>query len=154
MDIHTVSVLYCSIIAAMNVVMLFSVRRMVTEIKFCGTMMTTITSRNGQNVMLILTQKIKAADLHNIEEETYFDDMMKCVVDIDRGCMAVNADLHSDLEQMLLEDGSRQSSLYGINILFDDDSIEFDSLINPPRNRAAGYPRAGRTVADPAARRR
>ena len=30
--------------------------------------------------------------------------------------------------------------------------IEFDSLINPPRNREAGYPRVGRGVADPKAR--
>ena len=30
--------------------------------------------------------------------------------------------------------------------------FEYDSLINPPRNREAGYPRAGRTVADPLVR--
>ena len=39
MNIHTASVLYCSTIAAMKVVMLFRVRQMVTEIKICGTMM-------------------------------------------------------------------------------------------------------------------
>ena len=59
---------------------------------------------------------------------------------------------HSDLEQMLLENGSKQQSLYGINIYYDTGEIEFDSLINPPRNREAGYPRVGRDVADPAAR--
>lgn len=48
--------------------------------------------------------------------------------------------------------GSKQEHLYGFNLLYDDKSIEYDSLINPPRNRDAGYPRAGRTVADPAAR--
>lgn len=104
--------------------------------------------------MLILNEKVNVKDLVNIEEETYFEDMIKCVVDIDRGLLAVNADMHSDLEGLLLESGSSQSSLYGINILFDDGSIEFDSLINYPRNRAAGYLRAGRTVADPEARRR
>ncbi len=30
--------------------------------------------------------------------------------------------------------------------------FEYDSLINPPRNREVGYPRAGRTVADPLVR--
>ena len=37
--------------------------------------------------------------------------------------------------------------------LFDGD-IEYDSMINPPRNREAGYPRVGRYVADPEARER
>jgi energy-coupling factor transporter ATP-binding protein EcfA2 len=60
----------------------------------------------------------------------------------------------SDLEQLLLEAGSDQKDLYGFNILYDDGEIEYDSLINPPRNREAGYPRAGRDVADPKARQR
>lgn len=39
--------------------------------------------------------------------KNYFSDMsmMKAVVDIDRGIVAVNAELHSDLEQILLENG-------------------------------------------------
>ena len=102
--------------------------------------------------MLILRSPVTRDELLHIEEETYFEDMIKCVADIDRKLLAVNADLHADLEALLLEDGSRQSSLYGFNILLDDWEIEYDSLINPPRNRNAGYPRAGRTVADPAAR--
>ncbi len=40
---------------------------------------------------------------------------------------------------------------YGFNIYYDGE-IEYDSMINPPRNRAAGYPRVGRDVADPIAR--
>lgn len=53
-----------------------------------------------------------------------------------------------------MDNGSKQESLYGINILLDDGEIEFDSLINPPRNREAGYPRVGRYVADPKARKK
>ena len=87
-------------------------------------------------------------------EPFFFEDMMKCVVDVDKELIAVNAELHSDLEQMLLEEGSMQTALYGINILYDPFEIEYDSMINPPRNRDAGYPRAGRTVADPQARTR
>lgn len=41
-----------------------------------------------------------------------------------------------------------------INILFDEWEIEYDTMINPPRNREAGFPRAGRYVADPIARER
>ena len=43
---------------------------------------------------------------------------------------------------------------YGINILYDLWETEYDSLINPPRNREAGYPRVGRYVADPEARKK
>ena len=75
-------------------------------------------------------------------------------VDIGREKIAVNAELHSDLEELLLEDGSKQTDLFGINIIFDLWEIEYDSLINPPRNREAGYPRAGRYVADPSARKK
>lgn len=79
------------------------------------------------------------------------EEMVKAVADIDEGILAINAELHSDLEQLLLDNGSSQSSLYGFNIYFDKE-IEYDSLINPPRNREAGFPREGRGVADPKAR--
>ena len=102
--------------------------------------------------MVVIDHPISWEQLMNIEEEVFFEDMMKCVADLARELLAVNADLHSDLEELLLLDGSKQEHLYGFNLLYDDKSIEYDSLINPPRNRDAGYPRAGRTVADPAAR--
>ncbi len=101
-----------------------------------------------------LDKRITIEQLKVIEPETYFDYMSKAVVDTGRELIAVNAELHSDLESLLLENGSEQRNLYGINILFDEREIEFDSMINPPRNREAGYPRAGRTVADPEARKR
>ena len=104
--------------------------------------------------MIILKEKIDKQKLINIENETFFEDMIKCVVDIDKGIVAVNAEFHSDLEDMLIRCGSQQNSLYGINILFDEWEIEYDSMINPPRNREAGFPRAGRYVADPIARER
>lgn len=104
--------------------------------------------------MKILDKKIGIDKLGMIEEKTFFSDMcmMKAVVDIDRELIAVNAELHADLEEMFLENNSKQQSLYGINIYYDSGEIEFDSLINPPRNREAGYPRVGRGVADPVAR--
>lgn len=104
--------------------------------------------------MKILDQLIAIDELGCLEEKVFFSDMnmVKAVVDIDREILAVNAELHADLEQMLLENGSNQKYLYGINIYYDNGEIEFDSLINPPRNREAGYPRVGRGVADPKAR--
>ena len=105
-------------------------------------------------LVIILREKITIDKLKTIETETFFEDMIKAVVDIEQEIIAVNAELHSDLEQLLLESGSSQQKLYGINILLDEKEIEFDSLINPPRNREAGFPRAGRSVADPVARQK
>ena len=62
-----------------------------------------------------------------------FGDMVKAVVDIDRRALAINAELHADLEAILLTDGSKQNNLWGINLYPDamgDDFVEFDSMIN------------------------
>ena len=62
-----------------------------------------------------------------------FSDMVKAVVDVDRGLLAVDGELHSDLEALLLDDGSKQEALWGINLYPDEDGedlVEFDSLIN------------------------
>ena len=61
-----------------------------------------------------------------------FGDMVKGVVDVERELLALDADLHADLEALLLEDGSAQKDLWGINLYPDEDEdfIEFDSLIN------------------------
>ncbi len=62
-----------------------------------------------------------------------FGDMMKAVVDVGRGVMAVGGELHADEEAALLEAGSRQTDLWGINLYPDvtgESWIEFDSLIN------------------------
>lgn len=103
--------------------------------------------------MIIVDKEISLDQLPEIEEKMFFneDEMVKAVADVDKGILALNAELHSDLEQMLLENGSDQKALYGFNIYFDGE-IEYDSMINPPRNREAGFPRVGRDVADPVAR--
>ncbi len=65
--------------------------------------------------------------------ENMFGNLVKAVVDVDRGILAVDAELHSDLEALLLENGSKQKSLWGINLypeMLDDEYIEFDSMIN------------------------
>ena len=102
--------------------------------------------------MKILSEKISLVNLPSLENEKFFPDMVKAVVDIDMKIIALNAELHVDLEQFLLDAGSEQKNLYGINIYYDGD-VEFDSAINPPRNREAGFPRVGRYVADPEARK-
>jgi hypothetical protein len=82
--------------------------------------------------MQILTEKISREQLKELAANTFVD-MIKCVADVNRGLLAVDAELHADLEFMLLEQGSEQEFLWGFNLYPDetgDDFIEFDSLIN------------------------
>lgn len=66
--------------------------------------------------------------------EKMFGGLVKAIVDIDNRCMVVDAELHADEEYFLLEQGSQQESLWGINIypeIFGSSGwIEFDSMIN------------------------
>ena len=65
--------------------------------------------------------------------EGQFGDMLKAVVDVRRGVMAVGGDMHADEEASLLEDGAVQGDLWGINLYHaerGDAWIEFDSMIN------------------------
>lgn len=62
-----------------------------------------------------------------------FGEMIKAVVDLSRGLMAVGGELHSDEEALLIEDGSDQTDLWGINLYpleTSADWLEFDSMIN------------------------
>jgi hypothetical protein len=62
-----------------------------------------------------------------------FGDFVKAVVDVERGMMAIGGDMHADEEAALLDGGSVQQNLWGINLypdLPDDQWIEFDSMIN------------------------
>jgi hypothetical protein len=86
--------------------------------------------------------------------EGLFGDLVKAVVDVDRGVMAVAGELHADEEALLLDDGSKQASLWGINLYPAEHGtpgwIEFDSMINV-------RPRQGnrtRSVDDPEIRRK
>jgi Protein of unknown function (DUF5674) len=62
-----------------------------------------------------------------------FGDMVKAVVDVEQAIMAIGGELHSDEEAMLLDQGSAQRHLWGINLYPDKppgEWIEFDSMIN------------------------
>ena len=65
--------------------------------------------------------------------ERHFEDMVKYVMDVERGVAAVGGELHADEEALLLERGSKQEHLWGANYYpgrGPDDCIEFTSLIN------------------------
>ncbi len=82
--------------------------------------------------MKIIDVPIPLIDLETMAQGG-FGDLVKAVVDVERGIMAVDGELHADEEALLLEHGSAQNDLWGINIypeLSGPDRIEFDSMIN------------------------
>lgn len=83
-------------------------------------------------MMKIISKDLTLKELNEMAGAT-FGDLVKAVVDVDRGLVAIDAELHSDLEALLLADGSKQKNLWGINLYPDmkgNDFIEFDSVIN------------------------
>jgi len=82
--------------------------------------------------MKMITKELALGELKQMVVSR-FGNLVKAVVDVDREIIAVDAELHSDLEALLLENGSKQGSLWGINFypeLGQDEFIEFDSMIN------------------------
>lgn len=82
--------------------------------------------------MKIISQPIKRSELEAMLPG-YFGDMIKAVVDVQKAIIGLDAELHADIEQELLQQGSEQANLWGINFypeMGGEDFIEFDSLIN------------------------
>lgn len=84
-------------------------------------------------MQIVRDQKISIQELTKMTQKMY-GNLIKAVVDIEQGIMAVDAEMHADLEEFLLENESQQENLWGINLhpdkASDDNWIEFDSLIN------------------------
>lgn len=82
--------------------------------------------------MKLVDKKITLTELKNMSGKM-FGGLVKAVVDIEKKVMVVDADLHADEEAYLLEQGSKQDNLWGINLypeLEKDQFLEFDSMIN------------------------
>ena len=84
--------------------------------------------------MIIVTpeNKTSVSDLREMAGKM-FGNLVKAVVDLEKGIMAVDGELHADEQALLLEKGSKQQMVWGINIYPDKtgaDFIEFDSAIN------------------------
>src|SRR3989338_7194106 len=59
--------------------------------------------------------------------------LVKGVVDSTKHIMVLDADIHADEERYLLNHGSHQDDLWGINLypdLSNEEFLEFDSMIN------------------------
>jgi hypothetical protein len=82
--------------------------------------------------MRIISENITIEEIKNMAQ-AMFGNLVKAVVDIEEEIMVIDGELHSDEEALLLENGSGQENLWGINIYPDltvSERIEFDSMIN------------------------
>ena len=101
--------------------------------------------------ILVLGRRIERAELARLAG--LFGDMVKYVVDVERGVLAIGGELHADAEQVLLERGSRPADLWGANYYPGqgrEGCVEFTSPINI--RPARGNP--GMEIGDPAIRER
>jgi hypothetical protein len=112
--------------------------------------------------MKVVKDRISIMELKKMAQEM-FGNLVKAVVDVEKRIMVVGGELHSDEEAMLIEMGSKQQSLWGINLYpeiqevqevrpqaQDDDWIEFDSLINLRPSQG----NRSRSIDDPEIRKR
>lgn len=82
--------------------------------------------------MKLVKDKITIKELRKMAEEG-FGDLVKAAIDVEKGVMVVGGELHADEEALLLQEGSKQENLWGINLypaLSADKWVEFDSMIN------------------------
>jgi hypothetical protein len=81
----------------------------------------------------IIDQPIERSELQDLELKGKYGGLVKAVVDVERAIIVAGVAMHSDAEEQLLENGSKQSDLWGINLYLQescDEWIEFDSMIN------------------------
>jgi hypothetical protein len=87
----------------------------------------------GRMSILCIETAIKIDELKKRAKSQFKTQLIKAVVDIEKGVMAIGGAMHCDEESVLLEKGSHQSNLWGINIYpekMGEEFIEFDSMIN------------------------
>jgi hypothetical protein len=82
---------------------------------------------------MVEVETIKLDELRKMSERMS-EPLVKGVVDVVLRKLVVDAGLHSDEEIFLIEQGSKQENLWGINLWPEsygtDDFIEYDSMIN------------------------
>ncbi|TAL58803.1 MAG: hypothetical protein EPN85_10725 [Bacteroidetes bacterium] len=82
--------------------------------------------------MITITDSVALSELR-LMAENQFGSLIKGVVDIEKCIMAVGGEMHADEEAHLIDEGSSQENLWGINIHPEKEMperIEFDSMIN------------------------
>jgi hypothetical protein len=83
--------------------------------------------------MEIIKDKISKEKLEEMAKKM-FGSLVKAMVDVDKEIMAVDAPMHADLLEFLIEkENSEPKNLWGINLYPEktgDDFVEFDSIMN------------------------
>jgi hypothetical protein len=81
--------------------------------------------------MLVIKAPLSLVEIQE-NHNHFFEKMVKIVVDLEQELIALDAELHADLEQHLLETAeSKQENLWGANIYFSPPKLlELTSLIN------------------------
>ena len=76
---------------------------------------------------------VSLSELKQLADKMY-GTLVKVDVDIAKNIIVIDMDMHADGEAYLLENGSKQDDLWGINLHPDkfgsNEFIEFDSMIN------------------------
>lgn len=101
--------------------------------------------------MVILERKYTISELCEIN--SFINGFVKGVVDLDKELVALDADMHYELQDYLKEQrGSKESDMWGFNLWLENQSmneiLEFDSFINIHNNQIHGFPRGGMGILD------
>lgn len=101
----------------------------------------------------VVDQEMHKSELSKFILKGHFGSLVKAVVDVKKSILVIGAGLHSDEEELLLEQGSQQQDLWGINLypeMSGEEFIEFDSMINLRPSQGND----SRSVEDPVIRKR
>lgn len=79
-------------------------------------------------MIITKTQPYTKEEITKLQE--IFDSYIKTVIDLEKRICSAGADRHFESEKILLEQGSRQSDLWGGGIDIDTKEIDFNSFIN------------------------
>ncbi len=79
-------------------------------------------------MIIILKKKATKTEIKKMSED--FDGYIKLVVDVKRGILAGGGQRHFEAEQKLINEGLKQSNLWGGGIDFETKEIDYNSVIN------------------------
>ena len=76
----------------------------------------------------IIRQRATEKEIREMLEE--LETYIKLAVDVERNILAGGGEYHADCEEALLEDGSRQEDIWGVDWYPDSKKVAFGALIN------------------------
>ena len=82
--------------------------------------------------MKIITKPISFQSIWT-EKQVDLGEILKIVVDMEQRIIGVDAEMHADIEEVMLKQGSKQDDLWGANLIEISDGtydIEYTSFIN------------------------